>query len=180
MNKILLFFLLALVSCGNLRNLAAFNFNTFYDDLVNRHNTLRKKHQAGALTKLTDIAKLAQNTADGCLAAGGLVHSGTSYNGKWMGQNLFVSGGVAPTGAGVADNWYSENKNYDYASGGSKNGGVVGHFTQLVWKATTQIGCAVAEGSWSGYKPSYFVCCNYFPGGNMLGQYTKNVLKPTS
>ena len=180
MSKILLFFLLALVSCGNLRNLATFDFNTFYTELVDQHNTLRKKHSVGALTKNTDIAKLAQNTADGCKAAGDLVHSGTTYNGKWMGQNLFVSGGAAPTGAAVADNWYSENKNYDYASGGSKNGKVVGHFTQLVWNATTQIGCAVAEGSWSGFSPSYFVCCNYFPGGNILGQYTKNVLAPTS
>ena len=180
MSKLLFFFLLALVSCGNLRNLATFDFNTFYTALVNRHNTLRKKHQAGALTKLTDIAKLAQNTANKCKSAGTLQHSGTSYNGKWMGQNLYVSGGAAPTGAAVANYWYSENKNYDYAKGTGKNNAVVGHFTQLVWKATTKIGCAVAEGTWSGYKPSYFVCCNYFPGGNVQGQYTKNVLKPTS
>ena len=97
-----------------------------------------------------------------------------------MGQNLFVSGGTAPKGVDVANNWYSESKNYDYASGTGKNNAVVGHFTQLVWKSTTQIGCIVAEGSCSGYSQSYFVCWNYFPGGNILGQYPKNVLKPTS
>ncbi len=180
MSKIILLVLIALVSCNNLRTLAAFDFNTFYTALVNRHNTLRKKHSAGSLTKLTDIAKLAQTTANECKKAGKLQHSGTSYKGQWMGQNLYISGGAAPTGAAVANYWYSENKNYDYSTGKSKNNAVTGHFTQLVWKSTKQIGCAVAIGTWNGYNPSYFVCCNYFPGGNVLGQYTKNVLKPTS
>ena len=58
MNKVLLVFLLALVPCKNIRNLVSFDFNTFYNDLVSRHNVLRKKHSAGALTKLTAIAKL--------------------------------------------------------------------------------------------------------------------------
>ena len=181
MNKIIAILLLAIATCSNLRNLASFNFDTFYTELVNRHNVLRKKHSAGSLTKLADIAKLAQVTADKCKAAQTLQHSGTSYNGQWMGQNLYVIGGAAPTGAGVADSWYSENKDYDYATGKGKTANaMIGHFTQLVWKASKQIGCAVATGTWSGYNPSYFVCCNYFPGGNVQGQYTTNVAKPTS
>ena len=181
MNKIIAIILLALATCNNLRNLANFDFSTFYTNLVNRHNELRKKHNAGALTKLADIATLAQETADKCKSAGGLQHSGNSYNGQWMGQNLYVMGGATPTGAQVADSWYSENKDYNYDTGKAKtNGAVIGHFTQLVWKASKQIGCAVAIGSWSGYNPSYYVCCNYFPGGNVLGQYTTNVAKPTS
>ena len=180
MSKFLLVLLLALVSCKNLRNLASFDFNTFYNALVSRHNTLRKKHSAGALTKLTAIAKLAQNTANGCKKAKNLVHSGTSYKGKWMGQNLFVSSGV-PTGAEVANDWYSEISDYNFSIWKPKSASkVTGHFTQLVWIGSKQIGCAVATGEWAGYKPSYFVCCNYFPGGNVQGQYTKNVKKATS
>jgi len=176
MNKILLVLLLALVSCKNLRDLASFDFNTFYNELVSRHNTLRKKHSAGALSKLTAIAKLAQNTANGCKKVKNLVHSGTSYNGKWMGQNLFVQGGRAPTGAEVANSWYAEISDYNFKTGKPKSSNkVTGHFTQLVWIGSKQIGCAVATGEWSGYSPSYFVCCNYFPGGNVQGQYIKNV-----
>ena len=74
----------------------------------------------------------------------------------------------------------SENKNYNYKFGKSKNGEVIEHFTQLVWKSTTHIGCAYAEGTWSGFKPSYFVCCNYYPAGNYQNQYIKNVGKPNS
>ena len=179
MNKFVLTLLIAIVSCNNLRNLASFNFDTFYTALVNRHNTLRKKHSAGKLTKLAAIAKLAQTTVNNCKSKGTLIHSGTSYNGQWMGQNLYVSGGV-PSGADVANSWYSENVNYNYNTGKTKNNGVIGHFTQLVWKSSKNIGCAVAVGTWSGYKNSYYVGCNYFPGGNVFGEYTKNVGKPTS
>jgi len=179
MNKYILLLLLALVSCNNLRNLAdSFNFNTFYTALVNRHNTLRKKHSAGKLEKFADIAKLAQTTANRCKSKGTLEHYGTSYKGNWMGQNLYVLGGAAPTGAEVANSWYSENKNYNYNTGKSKNGKEYRHFTQLVWKASKKIGCAVAKGKWNGYSPSYYVCCNYYPGGNYEGQYKTNVGKP--
>ena len=85
---------------------------------------------------------------------------------------------MAPSAGAVIDAWYSEFQNYDYDKGSSKNGGVIGHFTQLVWKSTTEIGCAVAEGTWNRLTPSYFICCNYVPEGNLHGQYTRNVLKP--
>ena len=180
MNKVIAILLLAIVSCNNLRNLADFNFDSFYTQLVNRHNALRKKHGVGKLATLVDIAKLAQKTANNCKKLGKLQHSGTSYKDQWMGQNLYLKGGAAPTGNEVANSWYSENKNYDYSKGDSKNGGVIGHFTQLVWKASKSIGCAVAIGPWNGYNPSYYVCCNYFPGGNVDGKYKANVPKPTS
>ena len=180
MNGILLFVPLTLVSCKNLRNLATFDFTTFYDELIDRHNTLRNIHSAPPLTKDTDIAKLAQNTADICKASLKLGHSGTSYNGQWMGQNLYASGGIVPKGADVTNLWYLENNNYDYATGEAKNNAVVGHFTQLVWKSSTKIGCAVAQGYFKGFDTGYYICCNYFPGGNILGQYINNVLKPIS
>jgi uncharacterized protein YkwD len=181
MNKILLLLLIAIVSCKNLRDLAGYDFNTFYAELITKHNTLRAKHNSPALTKLDDIAKLAETTLDGCVKAGTLVHSGNTYKNQWLGQNLYVCGGTYPTADSVLNSWYTnEEKNYDYDKGTSKNGGVTGHFTQVVWKGSKQIGCAVTQGNWSGFKNSYYVCCNYFPGGNMAGAYTKNVDKPSS
>ena len=178
MNKVIAILLLAIISCNNLRNLADFDFNTFYNQLVNRHNILRQRHGSGKLEKLEDIANLAQTTANNCKKHECLYHSGTSYNNEWMGQNLYLKGGAAPTGNEVANSWYSENKSYDYIKEEGKNGALVGHFTQLVWKASKKIGCAVAIGPWNGNDPSYYVCCNYFPGGNIQGKYKTNVLKP--
>jgi hypothetical protein len=42
----------------------------------------------------------------------------------------------------------------------------VGHYTQIVWRETREVGCASAEG------PQYEVLvCRYYPAGNVLGQY---------
>ena len=181
MNKtIIALLVLAIVSCNNLRNLASFNWNTVYNDLVSTHNTKRKKHGAPSLTKLAAIASKCQTTANNCKSKQDLIHSTDYYNNEPVGQNLFLMGGAAPTGSYITEDWYSENVNYNYNTGESKNGGEIGHFTQLVWKKSLNIGCAYAVGTWKGYNPSYFVCCNYFPAGNYIGQYTQNVGKPSS
>lgn len=39
--------------------------------------------------------------------------------------------------------------------------------TQMVWKGTTKVGCAVSKcGIWS---------CQYWPAGNYLGDFQRNV-----
>ena len=42
----------------------------------------------------------------------------------------------------VAD-WYAEEPNFDYDTGQSKGGAIL-HFTQVVWKETTELGMATA------------------------------------
>ena len=41
----------------------------------------------------------------------------------------------------------------------------VGHYTQLVWKDTREVGCAIASNPRSDY-----LVCRYWPGGNVIGQ----------
>ena len=62
-------------------------------------------------------------------------------------------------------------KLYDYADPGFS--GDTGHFTQLVWKSTTKLGCASSQASESG---NWYVVCNYEKPGNMLGDFENNVL----
>ena len=41
----------------------------------------------------------------------------------------------------------------------------VGHYTQIIWRGTRKVGCALAEGQ------SYdYLVCRYFPAGNVFGQ----------
>ena len=41
----------------------------------------------------------------------------------------------------------------------------VGHYTQMVWRSTTRVGCAMTRGA----KDDFFVC-RYGEGGNVLGE----------
>ena len=179
--KVILFScLLILITSNNLRSAADWDFNTVYSGIISQHNTLRKKHKSGALTKLSKIEEYAQATAKYNAQLGTLKHTREYYNGQPVGQNLYLST-WAPSATNVLTSWYTEEQvHYNYATGESKDGEVTGHFTQVVWKSTTKIGCGYAVGKWKTYSNSYFLCCDYYPAGNYQGQYVKNVLKPTS
>ena len=41
----------------------------------------------------------------------------------------------------------------------------VGHYTQIVWKDTREVGCAIASSRQSDY-----LVCRYWPAGNVIGQ----------
>ncbi|ODO05332.1 hypothetical protein L198_02025 [Cryptococcus wingfieldii CBS 7118] len=53
------------------------------------------------------------------------------------------------------------------------------HFTQVLWKSSTKLGCAqtsCADGIiFTGYGDSPFIVCEYDPAGNVAGQYGDNV-----
>ena len=61
--------------------------------------------------------------------------------------------------------------------------GGAGHFTQMVWKGTKEVGCATNTCSFlAGLSdpniPYVFTVCNYAPPGNYQGEYGQNVGKP--
>jgi hypothetical protein len=72
------------------------------------------------------------------------------------------------------DNWYSEVKNYNFATGKSINGAVTGHFTQIVWKNTNLVGFGMSV-TRSGRMSRMYCVGNYNRPGNIFGQYTSNV-----
>ena len=59
-----------------------------------------------------------------------------------------------------------------------------GHFSQMIWKSTTHVGCATVDCSGKGNmdsfaKPAIYTVCNYGPAGNMGGAYAKNIEQPS-
>lgn len=57
-----------------------------------------------------------------------------------------------------------------------------GHWTQIVWKDTSFVGCAVSQRKdfMEGYSPndnmaSMYVVCEYYPPGNVVGQFDEQV-----
>lgn len=137
--------------------------------MVRAHNVYRAKHDSPPLKWSVEAAKKAQSWAEKLADTGTLQHG----NHDNMGQNLAYKGGAEYKGQEVVDNWYSEESNYNYDNPGFH--GKTGHFTQLVWRATTHIGVGRVV---SGAKT--YVVANYSPAGNITnaGQFKQNVLKP--
>ncbi|MDX8385711.1 MAG: CAP domain-containing protein [Gallionella sp.] len=67
----------------------------------------------------------------------------------------------------VVDAWGSEKTDYDYATNDCKEGKMCGHYTQVVWRITKEVGCAmsVCEDS----QQQVWVC-HYQPPGNWVGE----------
>jgi len=110
-------------------------------------------------------------------------------SGTGQGENLYMAGmGGDMSEAKVeqhikaaVDMWYAEIKDYDFKTASKKRGGgAVGHFTQVVWAASTKLGLGYAYGKKSGRNVIYVVG-RYSPRGNfhMSGRrkedYSKNV-----
>ncbi|KAJ7590312.1 PR-1-like protein [Mycena floridula] len=141
---------------------------TSADDIaayLQSHNDARAQHGANPLSWSDDLASKAQSWADRCV----FEHSGGSLGP--FGENL-----AAGTGSfGIADAiqiWVDEAKDYNPAAP------VASHFTQVVWKSTTQVGCAVQ--SCNGifdpvFGPANFFVCEYNPAGNVIGEFSENV-----
>ena len=69
---------------------------------------------------------------------------------------------------------YKEVCDYDFNSGKSINGKAVGHFTQIVWKTSLELGIGRATKGGCTY-----VVGRYKPPGNWIGKEPQNVLKGT-
>jgi uncharacterized protein YkwD len=132
---------------------------------VAAHNRARAKHCAPPLTWSGKLASAAQHWADTLKSKGcAFGHSGGPY-----GENLAAgTEGVLDPEATVAM-WYDEIKLYKFPDGGFSM--QTGHFTQLVWRATTQVGCGHAQ-----CKGNDIWVCEYDPPGNYDGEYRQNVL----
>lgn len=91
-----------------------------------------------------------------------------------LGQNLYASTGAATPTAAVAS-WASEAADYDLTSNTCRAGQVCGHYTQLVWRSSVGLGCAIERcttGSpFAGAGATWWnVVCDYAPPGNFVGQ----------
>lgn len=132
--------------------------------IVDAHNVKRSLHvDTGSLTWNNTLAEYAQQfIASYDCASGELHHSGGDY-----GENIAI--GLSTEG--TVHGWYGEIKDYNYSNPGFTE--AAGHFTQLVWKDSQQVGCAIR------YCNSYWgnlIICEYDPSGNYLGEFQDNVM----
>jgi len=130
---------------------------------VDGHNSIRAQHGASPLSWSDDLASSAQSWAEGCQFR----HSDGAVGP--FGENLAAGTGSFTAAAAVSA----------FASDGFDPAHpTFTHFTQMVWKATTQVGCGVAScGNIFDPKfgPATYHVCLYNPVGNVIGQEQLNV-----
>jgi uncharacterized protein YkwD len=140
-------------------------------DLVNSilavHNSERSAVGVLPLVWSDNLAAGAKTWAEHLATTGEFAHDPNRPNG--VGENLAgfnPSKGVSAPGEGQSL-WVDEKKNWHGGVLTPENWSPTGHYTQMVWKDTKQVGCATASGN--GHPFSILVC-RYSPAGNFMGQ----------
>lgn len=132
---------------------------SFASEILDAHNKYRAQHKVGDLSWDVDTYNYAKNNADNYDCSGVLTHT----HGKF-GENLAAG---FKDGASTVAAWVDEPILYSDASF------VYNHFTQVIWKGSTKVGCAYKDCRKSNW--GLYVVCEYDPYGNVIGQGSKNV-----
>uniref|UniRef100_A0A671QZT4 GLI pathogenesis-related 2 n=1 Tax=Sinocyclocheilus anshuiensis TaxID=1608454 RepID=A0A671QZT4_9TELE len=119
------------------------SYSSFEAEFLQTHNAYRKQHGAPPLTINKNLCRSSQEWAEYLLSISTLMHSSGEY-----GENVYYA-------------WSSASKR------------LTGHFTQVVWKDTKEVGVGLAtDGN------TTFVVGQYLPAGNIsnAGYFERNVL----
>ena len=144
------------------------------NELVVSHNEYRALHGVPPVTWSEKMAGDAQEFAKELARTGKLGHA-SKEDRKYQGENVSrMSKHYKATDA--VSFWYAEVDKYDFSSPGFSL--ECGHFTQVVWRKTREIGvgCARSEDG----DGLVYVVARYWPPGNVTNAFEENVLPPLS
>lgn len=146
--------------------------NDFENEALAVHNDYRREHGAPTLILNKDICKTSQKWAEELAKKD---HMQYSLHEEY-GENVYCGWSHDPNikirARDCIDKWYSEIN--DYSFGKEPEVLSCGHFTQIIWRNTRELGIGSAK-SKSG---KLYVVAHYFPPGNISNQFVKNVLPP--
>jgi uncharacterized protein YkwD len=111
----------------------------------------------------SNIKDVEKDSDDTCKFA----HSGGPY-----GENLALGCSDATS---CVQMWGDERRLYNYDDPSFSH--ETGHFTQLVWKSTTTVGCGRKL---CGNHKGWYLVCEYWPRGNVIGAFDKEVGRPVA
>jgi uncharacterized protein YkwD len=129
------------------------------DAIVKAHNGVRRPLRLKDLSWSGKLAKQAQKWADHLIAKNKFEHPHKVP----YGQNLYEITGGRAAPEQVVNAWASESRDYDLRTNHCSSD--CGHYTQIVWRDTREVGCAVARDA----RREVWVC-DYSPPGNWVGK----------
>ncbi|MCJ1377184.1 Mucin-2 [Xylographa soralifera] len=144
---------------------------------LQHHNVHRANHSAEALVYNQTLASWAQTKAESCVWDESFP-AGVSGVGMNIAQGTYL--GAGNLSAVISDMWYNSElaefpgygiADLDVTSSAFQDWG---HFSQVVWKGTTAVGCGTSQCSaGTSIGSGYFVACLYFAPGNYVGDFTQ-------
>ncbi|KAK7331804.1 hypothetical protein VNO80_28545 [Phaseolus coccineus] len=129
------------------------------EDYVEVHNQARAEVGVGPISWNHTLEAYAQRYANERIPDCNLEHSMGPY-----GENL-AEGYGEMKGSDAVKFWLTEKPYYDYRSNKCVHD-ECGHYTQIVWRNSVNVGCARAKCN-NGWM---FVICSYSPPGNFEGE----------
>jgi len=137
--------------------------------LLAAHNMARASAGVPPLTWSSLLADDAGRWAAHLASTGGFDHDDAGTERKHQGENLWKGTRGAYTLEQMIGAWASEVSDYRVGifPNVSKSGNweSVGHYTQLIWRNTTHVGCAIATTA-----DDQVLVCRYSPPGNYDGE----------
>ncbi|MFL6309918.1 MAG: CAP domain-containing protein, partial [Nitrososphaera sp.] len=127
------------------------------------HNSERAAVGAPPLVWSDTLAASAQAWAEHLATMKEMVHSGPGEN---IAGFTWEDGPTAPYGVSL---WVNEKVNWHGGVLTPENWYPTGHYTQMVWRNTQEVGCGTAPPGAGGPSWSTLVC-QYNPPGNYMGQ----------
>ena len=138
---------------------------TFTLVMLDQHNRARAEQGLPPLAWNPALADAARAYAAELAEAGAFEHSDDDSD---QGENLWMGTRQAYAFDEMVGHWVSEKANFrQHAPNMSATGDLsdVGHYTQIVWKDTREVGCGIASDASDDY-----LVCRYFPAGNVDGE----------
>ena len=141
------------------------------DEIVRAHNAWRRRAGVPLLRWAADLAAKAQARAAYLAQHGCVIEHGRLP--EDVGENLFHAGPLrvegrknklfVATATQVVDTWGAESADYSRVHGTCAPNRECGHYTQIVWTATEEVGCGMSVCPTLGQV----WVCNYRPRGNV-------------
>ncbi|KAJ5937816.1 hypothetical protein N7454_004158 [Penicillium verhagenii] len=156
--------------------------NAYQQQVLYNHNIHRSNHSVSSLEWSADLESSAYTLAARCT-----YEHDTSIDGGGYGQNIGYGVTASDVGVMITNLMYNDEIEYFPTPYGDSDPSMSdfdkwGHFSQIVWKATTHVGCATVVcdplGDVDSSDALPFTVCNYSPVGNVGGEYGDNVLQP--
>ena len=139
------------------------------EGILAEHNYARSSAGVGAFTWSAVIAKSAQKWSDQLKSENcKMRHDPATPYGEniyWAWSSYRDTEGLISYPSEVVDAWVREESFYNYEKNTCKAGEQCGHYTQVVWESTTEVGCGVSS-CMDGDAQTDIWVCRYNPAGN--------------